>query len=554
MGCGASQFHYNERKYKLVAIKPISIDDDSSLNKTKEKEDESCFTATNTLPSLQRSSSFLFDPSAKLDNLLPDLKEMGNILHEEKVAHLFYRYLKESNWMDEILQQIDVSAERSKKNVLSRNNTNKRISVMFHSYCLLSAQENRSYLQQDEMESQAMYLLHHLKNQEAQEESEREGKLKLIFDSFSNEEIASILAAMGLRSFLLSSEYKKMVSCNWTMDVSAIKFKRNEATRSGNNLRKFQNNSKAVPSYGMRKAGSIPMILSAFEDDPMKQHKQFIGDMLSRVNFQTFQSIFNREQSWLSPFAQAIHRIPIALSIVNHDAVYGNWNVEYITPHYSSVTGFPVEDVVGNDMSSLYWENGDPDHKSNIRFALRNKETYKVALHNRRKNGEIFVDLMALQPIFEHDITVSTSHQNSFRYTHPPSPTVKMANAAVAAVGAAVTSTSAFFSTSSQSLTATFPADAQEANACGELEDYHSPTVSPKASASPTPRALALMKTASVQGITTPSYQKVHRLYALRKCRRFIVVHTDLDNRQYPSKISDLKHVEDLLLLLRFIL
>lgn len=540
MGCNIS--HLAHKKYEAVLVKPTKeVPDRSTSIKLKDKDDESTFTV-NTLPTLQtlqRGNSILYDPSLKLDSLLPELKEMGNILQDEKVLHLFYRYLREMNWMDEILQA-ENPTERSKKNLLHRINTNKRFSVLFHSYCLLSVQESRSAAQQEDMEAQAMYLLHRLKNQEAQEDSELDGKVESILASFSKEEVVSALAAMSLRSFLLSPEYNKMVSCNWMMDVSTIKFKRTDlSSRSYNNLRKFQNGAH-LPS-GMRKANSsanIPMILTSFEDDPVKQQKQLILEMLGRINFQLFQDVL-KSKDWLLPFAQAIHRLPIALSVICHDHSVGNWNIEYVNAQYEAVTDVTAADVVGNDMKHLYWENGDPDHKNNVRFALKHKEACKVSLYNRRKNGEVFIDFMALQPVFEHDIAPSQSHQNSMSNLQPPSPSV-VANAAVAAVGAAVSSTSAFFSTSSQSLVV--PYQDSLTSTC-ELEEFPSPAVSQK--------AVPSLSSSTKTKFSTPAYQRVHRLYAVRRCHRYLSVHTDVENPR--TKISDLKKVENLLLILRFI-
>lgn len=585
MGCGISHL---DRKYKVVAVPSSGAVDTSQKSDDKtvgsSKKDNKEEETVNTVPSLHtmmRNDSILYDPSARIDSLISDLKQMGDVLQDPKALHLFYRFLKETNWMDEVLQA-DANAEKSKKNLLKRANTSLHpFSIQFRRYCLLAERENRSVMQQDEMESQAHYLLHSLKMREAREEMEREGKEASLLDYFSKEAMVSTVAAMGLRNFLLSAEYKKMVSCNWILDVSAIKFKRSDSimSKSTGNLRKmksgYQGFSRMNSSqgYGYRPASMnhVPSVLSTPEDDPLKRQKNLLVEMLSKIDFQLFRSVLTEPSGWMSPFSSTVHQLPFALTVTCHDQLYDTWNIEYATPGYESMTKFPVSEVVGSDMNHLKWENSDPDQWKFMRTAMKHREPCKVVINHRKQSGDIFADFLALQPVFEHDI-VPVSAQSSVSNFYPPSPSGMM-NAAVNSVGAAMTSTSAFFGTSSQSIVP-YNDNSLIADFSVELEDYQSPSNSPKGSGlmmknkpsvprlwPPSPSAAAAaaaaaeagtIATATVAAHPTPTYQRTHKINNFRRCRRYIVVHTDAESP--TSNISDLKLADDLLLLLRFIM
>ena len=585
MGCGISHL---DRKYKVVAVQSSGAVDTSQKSDDKtvgsSKKDNKEEETVNTVPSLHtmmRNDSILYDPSARIDSLISDLKQMGDVLQDPKALHLFYRFLKETNWMDEVLQA-DANAEKSKKNLLKRANTSLHpFSIQFRQYCLLAERENRSVMQQDEMESQAHYLLHSLKMREAREEMEREGKEASLLDYFSKEAMVSTVAAMGLRNFLLSAEYKKMVSCNWILDVSAIKFKRSDSimSKSTGNLRKmksgYQGFSRMNSSqgYGYRPASMnhVPSVLSTPEDDPLKRQKNLLVEMLSKIDFQLFRSVLTEPSGWMSPFSSTVHQLPFALTVTCHDQLYDTWNIEYATPGYESMTKFPVSEVVGSDMNHLKWENSDPDQWKFMRTAMKHREPCKVVINHRKQSGDIFADFVALQPVFEHDI-VPVSAQSSVSNFYPPSPSGMM-NAAVNSVGAAMTSTSAFFGTSSQSIVP-YNDNSLIADFSVELEDYQSPSNSPKGSGlmmknkpsvprlwPPSPSAAAAaaaaaeagtIATATVAAHPTPTYQRTHKINNFRRCRRYIVVHTDAESP--TSNISDLKLADDLLLLLRFIM
>lgn len=590
MGCGISHL---DRKYKVVAVNSSGAVDTSQKSDDKtvgstlhsSKKDNKEEETVNTLPSLHtmmRNDSILYDPSARMDSLLAELKQMGGVLQDPKALHLFYRFLKETNWMDEVLQA-DIIAEKSKKNLLKRANTSLNpFCIQFRQYCLLAERETRSVMQQDEMESQAHYLLHSLKMREAREEMEREGKEASLLDFFSKEAMVSTVAAMGLRSFLLSAEYKKMVSCNWILDVSAIKFKRSDSvmSKSTGNLRKMKSgyqgfsrvNSSQGHGYRPASMNHVPSVLSVPDDDPLKRQKNLLTEMLSKIDFELFRSVLTESSGWLSPFSSTVHQLPFALTVTCHDQLYDTWNVEYATPGYESMTKFPISEVIGSDMNHLKWENSDPDQWKFMRTAMKHREACKVVINHRKQTGEIFADFLALQPVFDHDI-VPISAQSSVSNFYPPSPSGMM-NAAVNSVGAAMTSTSAFFATSSQCIVVPYNENSLIADFSIELEDYQSPSNSPKGSGlmmknkpsvprlwPPSPSASAAAAAAAEVGSTTsttapahptPTYQRTHKINNFRRCRRYIVVHTDVESPS--SKISDLRLADDLLLLLRFIM
>ncbi|PAD40517.1 biphenyl 2,3-dioxygenase [Terribacillus sp. 7520-G] len=72
----------------------------------------------------------------------------------------------------------------------------------------------------------------------------------------------------------------------------------------------------------------------------------------------------------------------------------------YTNKGFEELTGYPSEDIIGQNCRFLQGEDSDKEDVTIVRNAVENEETVVVELKNYRKDGEMFWNELAIYPIF----------------------------------------------------------------------------------------------------------------------------------------------------------
>lgn len=469
---------------------------------------------------LAKNGSTLYDASAGFAGLIQHLVEMGHVLADVRVRPLFYRYLREGIWIEEIFNEMNLQAEKSKKNLMRRLSGGEVSSVKFNQYSLLPrAFHGRSYSQQEEMASGVMYLLKRLKLREAVESTDFDISHDTILHHFSEDAILSLLIATALPTFLVCAEYKKMLASNWMIDADKVQFSRSNSAHN-----KIHNPHPVANQSGGTTRGHFHSLISKPAPppiDPYKATKDLYKEMLGHLKQDSFHTLLSAT-SWLSPLIDTIDQFPLAISVAARDKSFDRWVFEYVNQAFTNLTGYSAEEAVGSEPKPLLQcEQSDSGQRHKMKVSLKRHEACKVAIVNQRRDGSQFLNFLALQPVFERGISRLTHRPTS----SPPSPQSK------------------------KSLRYSAPAPTDN----GQIE-----TETPK-----DPLSLTLSQSnedtsTHTVHITNPPSEKLpiyHRSlhpHGYRPCNRYISMQYDIDAP--AAQIQDLKLIDDLMELLVHIL
>ena len=81
----------------------------------------------------------------------------------------------------------------------------------------------------------------------------------------------------------------------------------------------------------------------------------------------------------------------------------------FVNKCFTEVTGFSKEESIGRNCRFLQGPKTEPESIETIRNALSHGTTCHVKITNYRKNGETFINLLTLKPVYDAD--------DEFRYT-----------------------------------------------------------------------------------------------------------------------------------------
>lgn len=77
--------------------------------------------------------------------------------------------------------------------------------------------------------------------------------------------------------------------------------------------------------------------------------------------------------------------------------------IDYVNPAFERITGYLLAEIRGRDPRFMAIPGCDEDERQRIREALARKESVRVVLRNKRKNGEVFWNDLRIDPVSNGD-------------------------------------------------------------------------------------------------------------------------------------------------------
>lgn len=96
----------------------------------------------------------------------------------------------------------------------------------------------------------------------------------------------------------------------------------------------------------------------------------------------------------LLKLSRAIEQNPASVVITNNDGF-----IEYVNPKFCEVTGYTQQEAVGQKPSILKSGMQTDDTYKNLWKTIKNGQTWRGELHNKKKNGELFWEMASISPI-----------------------------------------------------------------------------------------------------------------------------------------------------------
>lgn len=94
-------------------------------------------------------------------------------------------------------------------------------------------------------------------------------------------------------------------------------------------------------------------------------------------------------------------------AIVITTCLNGEHPIEYVNPAFERITGYTLDEVKGRDSRFMGVPGVDDEQRTRIREALKAKRSFTTVLRNLRKNGEMFLNELRIDPVINLDGTVT---------------------------------------------------------------------------------------------------------------------------------------------------
>ncbi len=100
--------------------------------------------------------------------------------------------------------------------------------------------------------------------------------------------------------------------------------------------------------------------------------------------------------------SRAIEQSPVSIVITDtHGAI------EYVNPHFTRVTGYTLEEAIGNNPRILKTDETAPSEYSRLWETILSGRVWQGEFHNRRKNGELFWESAVISPVLDENQQVT---------------------------------------------------------------------------------------------------------------------------------------------------
>lgn len=139
---------------------------------------------------------------------------------------------------------------------------------------------------------------------------------------------------------------------------------------------------------------------------------EFLAEIsLSRFEFRgkwTLQSVI-RDISWrkeaeqhLRQLSRAVEQSPSAVIITDT-----NGCIQYVNPKFTALTGYTMDEVLGQNPRILKSDETDPEEYANLWSTITSGREWHGIFHNKKKNGELFWEAVSISPITDESGVIS---------------------------------------------------------------------------------------------------------------------------------------------------
>ncbi|KAJ1422237.1 PAS domain-containing protein [Ochromonadaceae sp. CCMP2298] len=108
---------------------------------------------------------------------------------------------------------------------------------------------------------------------------------------------------------------------------------------------------------------------------------------------------------WLRSLTAAVEDLPLCVTLASARADRRGFPLVYVNKAFENATQYERKDIVGKNCNFLQTATMETDQINKMSEALRNAKPVKVALTNFRANGDPFINLLAMKPVFDADGT-----------------------------------------------------------------------------------------------------------------------------------------------------
>ena len=142
---------------------------------------------------------------------------------------------------------------------------------------------------------------------------------------------------------------------------------------------------------GIRKDGSIFPLEIAISEAMIGEEKNFTG---------IIRDITDRKEAErdLKKLSSVVEQSPVSVVITNPKG-----KIEYVNPHFSSVTGYTPIEAKGKTPRILKSGSQPAAFYKNLWDTILSKKEWKGDFENKRKNGEIYWESASISPIIDSD-------------------------------------------------------------------------------------------------------------------------------------------------------
>ena len=110
-----------------------------------------------------------------------------------------------------------------------------------------------------------------------------------------------------------------------------------------------------------------------------------------------------RAEDQLRKLSQAVEQSPVCVIITNTNGI-----IEYVNPKFTSLTGYTLEEAVGNNPRILKSGETPPEAYRELWATITSGREWRGEFHNKKKNGDFYWESAAVMPI--KDAAGSTTH------------------------------------------------------------------------------------------------------------------------------------------------
>jgi PAS domain S-box-containing protein len=299
---------------------------------------------------------------------------------DEKAREAFVNFLKDGDWLNEYLRQTTEAVPGLEADLVSEVPPEASADAAstepetFHDYIL-----------PDGMKVENIEVLLKAKNAHADKAADVES---IIESCFMQTGTRALLLASVFPLFLESPQYERWVTEQTALAAGTgadeTPVTAQEAEADANEGREERLDELFVPS-NRRIKDIVGQALASI--DPVEIELMLVGG------------------DWLRSLTSAVEDLPLCVTLASAREERRGFPLVYVNRAFEQATGYDRADIVGKNCNFLQTDTSETQQIQKMSEALRNAKPVKVAITNYRKDGEPFINLLAMKPIFDAEGT-----------------------------------------------------------------------------------------------------------------------------------------------------